>query len=247
MTAKPELLEEFIIQDAVIYDLDDEDDEDDHSEIYYYYDDEENFVKLKQRDMSDTQHEALKQYLMAVVNWSQRKQRSVAYGELNFYETTRYKEEPLYPDVAVLKGQEWRRLPSYRLKVDGPAPDVVIEIISTKTRYRDLNKKPTRYEKWGTLEYFVYDPRERKRKLKKPRLWGWRMNADKVYEELVSAQPDGRLWSEQLQCWLVPDNDYVRLYRASGERLLTETEALRQRNNLLTERLRELGEDPDNL
>ena len=237
MTARPELIEDAVLP---IQPLDHADEDVVEDPIYYLYDDENNFVKLRLRDMSGSGHEMLKQYLMAIINWLFRAEKCAVYGELNFYETGNPREEPLYPDVAVLKGQEWRLIRSYRLGVDGPPPDLVIELLSDNTRRSDLFKKPDRYQKWGTAEYFAYDLRPRQRRNKQPRLWGWRMNEAGVYTELTSDNSDGRLWSEQLGCWMVPDNTYVRLYDKNGRLLLSEAERLAQR-------LRELGEDPESL
>jgi Uma2 family endonuclease len=243
MTAKTETLEE--LDHAVPSPFFEEEDED-AEEIYYFYDDENNFVKLRQRDMSGSGHELLKQYLMAVLSWLHRAEKCAVYGELNFYETDNPMETPLYPDIAVLKGQEWQYLTSYRLGVTGPAPELVIEIISTKTRSMDLKRKPSRYQKWGTAEYFVYDPRPRRRKKGGLRLWGWRLNQAKTYETLEPL-PDGRIWSEQLNCWLVPEKEFLRLYDRGSERLLTEVEATQQRLKRLEEELRRLGGNPDQI
>jgi len=44
---------------------------------------------------------------------------------------------------------------------------------------------------------------------------------------MVELVPDaeGRLWSNQLDSWLVPDGDYLRLYDRNNQRRLTQTEA----------------------
>jgi Uma2 family endonuclease len=38
------------------------------------------------------------------------------------------------------------------------APDLVVEVLSPKTRRRDLGQKRARYEKLGVLEYWAFDP-----------------------------------------------------------------------------------------
>lgn len=205
----------------------DEEDDPGYEETYYYYDDENNFIKLRQRDMAGTGHEKLKQYLMSVLSYLFRLGKCAVYGELNFYETGNPLEEPLYPDVALLKGQEWERLSSYRLGVTGPAPDLIIEIVSAKTRSSDLSRKPRRYAKWGTAEYFVYDPRPRQRGKNNQRLWGWRLNGVGTYD-VITPEATGRLWSEQLTCWLSPDEQHVRLYDQEGNLVPTLEEAERR-------------------
>ena len=59
--------------------------------------------------------------------------------------------------------------------------------------------------------------------------------------------PDGRLWSVQLDSWLVPDREYLRLYDRQGHLRLTQAEAEARRAQTLAEKLRSLGIDPDQL
>jgi Uma2 family endonuclease len=207
-----------------VLDLDEDDDDDEP--LYYFYDDEENFAKLRLRDMPGSPHELLNTYLRLVLDWYYHTQDVAIYRELNFYETTNPNEEPLYPDIAVLKGQVWQELTSYRIGEDGCAPHLVIELISKRTRKSDLEQKPKRYAKWRTEEYFAYDNRGRRRN-NVPRLVGWRLNASGTYDKLATPPEytDGRLWSEQLNCWLVPDRLHLRLFTAAGEQLLTQAEA----------------------
>jgi Uma2 family endonuclease len=230
MTAQTEL----DLKDQLL-DLDEEEDD----ETYYYYDDHDNWLELRHKrgDMPGTSHSDLEDYLMQVLFWLFRLEQYGIYRELNFYQTNNPLEKPLYPDLALLKSQKRSKPLSYRLGTDGPPPELVIEIISTKTRSTDLIRKPKRYQQWGVAEYFAYDPRPRRRKKTEPRLWGWRRNQGGVFEE-IKAQADGRMWSEQLDSWLVPDGENLKLYDQQGNLRLTKAEAL-------AERLRQLGYDPD--
>ena len=198
-------------------------------ELYYYYDDENNFLPLRLRDMSGSGQELLKHYLMSLLNQMFKTKLCAVYGGLNFYETDDRHEEPLYPDVVLLKGQPWRFLDSYRLGIDGPAPDFIVEIVSDGTRVADLTEKPKRYEAWGAKEYFVYDQEPELQQGSPTPLSGWRLNAQGVFEQLESPEPDGRLWSEQVQCWLVPDEVYLRLLDRAGNLQLSVEEAALQR------------------
>ncbi len=229
-------------------------DEDDEDPFYYFYDDDDNLHELKLADMSGTGHELLKNYLIEVLRWLYRAEQWAVYGELNFYETTRPKETPLYPDVALLKGQTWRNMRSYRIGQDSPAPNLIIEIISEKTRRKDLDRKPIRFARWGTAEYFAYDPRLRQKRNPPQRLWGWRLSGPGEYEVLSSSAADGRLWSQELEAWLVPEESHLRLYSRDGQLLLTEAEAEqqvieaeRQAKEKAWAKLRELGIDPQDL
>lgn len=198
----------------------------DNEDIYYFYDYADNFEKLKQRDMPTREHNSLKAYLIEVLSWQYHDTNHEIYDEFNFYTTTNQAEEPLYPDIAVVKNfTHVEGATSYQVNVDCPAPSVIIELISGKTRPRDLSpdKKPQFYADWGTKEYFAYDPRKRKRKLKMRRLWGWQLRDGIPYE----MKPDKRgwLWSEELDSWLAPVGSKLHLYDRDGNLRLKEAEA----------------------
>ena len=214
-------------------------------ELYYYYDDENNFLPLRLRDMSGSGQELLKHYLMSLLNQMFNSKLCAVYGGLNFYETDNHHEEPLYPDVVLLKGQAWRFLDSYRLEIDGPAPDFIVEIVSDGTRIADLTEKPKRYEAWGAKEYFVYDQEPELQQGSPTPLSGWRLNAQGVYEKLKSSYSDGRLWSEQVQSYLVPDELYLRLYKPVEALELARADAYTQLADRLAKKLREAGIDFD--
>ena len=240
----------------------------DREELDYFYDDENNYWRLREErdDVPNIKHNDLVDYLKQVLLWLYRFEKYQVNREVNFYETANPNEKPLYPDIFVLKSSEgFPAERGYRLGVDGPPPEVIIEIASQKTIRVDLKEKPARYQAWGVAEYFVYDPRERKRKLKKPRLVGWRMVGGK-YQEL-EPEANGWLWSEQLDSWLAPDEAYLRLYdadknlrltgieavsrreefeRAEKEKERREREALQQEMQRLKERLRQLEENQNN-
>lgn len=202
-----------------------EDDEDDDAdELYYFYDHDDNYYSLRHErgDMPGTDHSDLEDYLMQLLIWLYRVEGFGIYRELNFYQTDDPMEKPVYPDLALLKSQKRTRHISYRLGKDGPPPELVIEIISRKTRKNDLVSKPKIYERWGVKEYFTYDPRQFKRKLKASRLTGWRW-VDGSFKP-IEADKNGWLWSEQLDSWLAPDGFMLRLYDKDKNRRLTEAE-----------------------
>ena len=58
-----------------------------------------------------------------------------------------------------------------------------------------------------------------------PRLLGWRLDQTRGEMVPMLADPGGRLWSEQLESWLVPDGAFLRLSDRSGQRRLTQAEA----------------------
>ncbi len=113
---------------------------------------------------------------------------------------------------------------------DGRYPDVIIELLSPKTRAFDLGKKKTLYEQtFGTDEYFCFD-------YLKPdaidSLLGWRLDARRGYKPI---KPDSRgwLWSEKLGLWLGKwqgtvlrdTTTWLRFYTPEGELVLTLAEA----------------------
>ncbi len=209
-----------------------EEEEEEAYELLHYYDDEDNWHRLREMrgDMPGITHSNLIDYLKPVLRWMYRAEGFEVNREVNFYETDGFMEEPLYPDIFVFKTLvDFPPFRGYQIGKDGPAPQVAIEIISEATVRMDIgslpSQKPNRYREWGVLEYYAYDPRPRKRKLKnpKPRLYGWRMVSGKY--EALKADETGRMWSEQLDSWLVPDEEWMWLHDRDGNRRLTEAEA----------------------
>lgn len=47
---------------------------------------------------------------------------------------------------------------TYKIWVEGKAPDVVIETTSRRTRRKDIEEKPSLYAQLGVKEYFLFDP-----------------------------------------------------------------------------------------
>lgn len=258
MTAKTELEDQILLLDRA----------EEAEEIYYFYDIEENYRKLRQErsDMPNAKHNDLVDYLKQVLLWLYRFEKYQVNREINFYETNNPNEEPLYPDIFVVKTtKEFPVDRGYRIGLDGTAPEVIIEIVSKKTASVDLEEKPKRYEAWGVAEYFVYDPRPRKRNTKKLRLSGWRLVNSKY--QVLQGDELGRIWSVELDSWLVPEGEVVRLYDKDWNPRLTQAEAekqekeaerrekeaalqreaaLRQELEKMAERLRQLEKRQDN-
>ncbi len=194
-------------------------------EIDYFYDDQNNYLKLRQErgDMPNPKHNQVVDYLKQILQRHYRLEGYQIDREVNFFETADKKETPLYPDVFVLKtSQEIPQERGYRLGVDGPPPAVIFEIVSKATAKVDLEEKPLRYESWGVKEYFVYDPRSRLRQRKEPVLKGWRLVGGR-YEPL-NLEENRRMWSEELESWLVVDGKSIWLEDRLGQRWLNEGE-----------------------
>lgn len=181
-------------------------------------------------------HGELIRYLVAVLQWLFRDQVCAICSNVNFYRTPDKDERPIVPDIAVIKGEPLHLVMSWYVGVTGPAPQVVLEILSPATWQSDLSDKPRRYAEMGVHEYFVYDPHLTPLEKEKPRrLRGWRLDHARgnMVELLLDAE--GRLWSVELDSWLVPDGANLRLYDRYNRRRLKgeEAEAEAKRRALL--------------
>src|SRR6266487_2187156 len=112
------------------------------NEVVYYYD-----LHPTEGDLmgQTSVHARLRRYLMDVLTWLFWGQRCAIYDSLNFYQTPDVYEYPMSPDIAVIKGVDDDDVTSWRVDKDGPAPQVVFEILSAKTWKADLNEKPTHF------------------------------------------------------------------------------------------------------
>ncbi len=201
------------------------------AEIEYYYDSHPTKEDLMAESAAQFH---LVIYLVGLLEWLYRYEQWYIGGNINIYpKSRRPKSYPIAPDVAVFKGvvltrEERRRLKSWKMILPNrPPPAVVFEISSDETWEKDINEKPVKYQQWGMKEYFAYDPND-------PQIWrdrstrlrGWRYNLlpeANAMEELVPNE-QGWLWSEELESWLVPDGERLRLYDAELRLRLTETE-----------------------
>src|SRR6185312_17210676 len=161
-------------------------------------------------------HAELIHYLVEVLRWLFHEQTCAIFENINLYYTAEPKEYPVTPHIAVIKGAAYQHLRSWTIDEDGPAPHVVFEIASHETWRNDLHEKPYRYANMGIQEYYLYDaetPPNFKRVGK--RLLGWQLNKTSGPKELL-ADEQGRLWSSHLNSFLVPDENYLRLYDRYG-------------------------------
>ncbi len=208
------------------------------NEVEYYYDSHPTLEDL----MGETSiHAELVRYLMLVLTRLFRGQRCALYENLNFYQTPNPREYPLAPDIAVIKGVDYRHLRSWKVGKTGPAPQVVFEIASEETWKKDVEEKPLKYALMGVEEYFFYDPDDAPTwKHSQRRLIGWQFN--KATGAITEMTPDreGRLWSQHLESFLVPDGMSLRLHDSNHQLRLTGEEALIQK-------LRSLGVNPDEI
>ncbi len=189
----------------------------------YYYD----LYPTEEDLMGETiEHADLVHYLREVLRWLFHGQRCGVYDNLNFYQTSQYKEHPLAPDIAIIKGVSVSSGRSWQVGKTGPAPQVVFEIASKETWHNDLKEKPLKYAQMGVKEYFAYDPNEPPlSRSTSRRLWGWQLDKERGQMQEMVVGPGGRLWSPHLESYLLPDGAYLRLYDTHWQQRLTQAEA----------------------
>lgn len=198
-------------------------------------------------------------YLLQVLEWLYHAEGWFVVNNINIYRYKQRDDYPLAPDIAVFKGivvpnRNSRTMRSWRLYEPGrPPPQVVFEICSDSTWKDDVQLKPAAYAARGVEEYYVYDPNDppyfpRSR----GRLRGWWLVEGALVEQ--ARDVSGRIWSEALDSYLVPDSGFLRLYDRDGQRRLTEgeaeraaKEAERAAKEVAWAKLRELGVDPEAL
>jgi len=201
-------------------------------EIRYYYDSHPTQEDLLADNLLQ---DWLSDYLKHLLAWLYHEPQWAVVRNINVYSGRKGEgEEPLAPDVMVLKGYVLPEDPTRWPKRWSPSvpgwvpPAVAFEIASEKTWERDLDEKPARYAELEVQEYVYYDPRplseipvRRRKGYRHFRMW---KNAEGVaYEQAPDSR--GWFWSEELGSWLVPDGAVLRLYDPLGERRLTKAEA----------------------
>jgi Uma2 family endonuclease len=147
----------------------------------------------------------------------------------------------LCPDIMVCIGTvlteaEQQALSSWNMnEPNRPAPTVVFEISSEATWTVDLEWKSVWYGQLGVREYFAFDPQQLWRG-STVQLRGWRYVKGQAVE--LELDKRGRLWSAELDSYLVPDGVRLRLTDRRGRQRLNKEEAaeLAQRQSDLARR-----------
>ena len=168
-------------------------------------------------------------------------------GDLLIYYRMNDNETRVAPDVFVVFGSDKARRPSWRVWVEGKAPDFVMELASGSTWRRDMREKRDIYAEMEVTEYWRFDPSGSY--FASP-LIGERLEDGEYTEMPVATGGDGILRGYSpvlgLDLCVLPDGN-LRLYDpASGQWLRTHhdsEEALRaaeEENRRLLEQLRAL-------
>jgi Uma2 family endonuclease len=186
---------------------------------------------VEEDDMADSFRQfTLVHYLVSALNILLRNQVCVIKGNIFIYPLGQYGER-VAPDVLVIKGislseAELDNLASWAIDPPHqPAPNVAIEVSSAATWDSDVlpHNKPSHYAWLGVGEYFAYDPLGVWEGMGGLRLRGWRRNVTGQAVELPPNE-DGWIWSNELECWLVADRQYLRFYTVAREQILSEGE-----------------------
>lgn len=161
------------------------------------------------------------------------------------------------PDVLVVLGRPKGKRGSYKQwEEDNIPPQVVFEILSPGNTQNEMDRKLVFYDRYGVEEYYIYNPDGNHFK-------GWLRNDEgldliETLDNWVSPSLGIRfdLSAEELQIYH-PNGDKFVSYVEIMQRLdaekkraeIAETalESEQQRSQLLAERLREMGINPDEL
>uniref|UniRef100_B8HML6 Putative restriction endonuclease domain-containing protein n=1 Tax=Cyanothece sp. (strain PCC 7425 / ATCC 29141) TaxID=395961 RepID=B8HML6_CYAP4 len=197
--------------------------------------------------------------------WSQRND-FYAFGNLTVYYSPQQRKSEFFrgPDFFVVLGTERKPRKSWVVWEEGGRyPNVIVEILSDSTAQTDRGLKKQIYQDiWRTPEYFWFDPYTLE-------LAGFAL-VDGDYEPL-HPNPQGWLWSKQLELFLGVQGDQLRFFSPQGQLLPTpqeqvaieqqqkelaqqqllaeqqQKEQAQQQVDRLAAKLRELGIDPAEL
>jgi Uma2 family endonuclease len=202
----------------------------------------------EEEDMAETyKHMDLGDYLRQVLSWYYRFEKHlILKNQLVFSDDSLYTS----PDIAVVKDvnltkTQIEKLKSWKINPPSrPAPALAIEISSDSNWDKDieLDKLPKKYADLGVKEYFAYDPEGYWNE--EVRLKGWH-NVNGQMQPLKLK--DGKIWSQELNCYVAADASWLWFEDKKGKTLLTKAEATQERAEKMAAKLREMNINPDTL
>jgi Uma2 family endonuclease len=156
-----------------------------------------------------------------LLRWRYRGERVYVASNLLVYYVQGNPRKSVAPDDFVVKDCPPGNRRTFKVWVEGRAPNVVFEITSLSTRKEDEVKKPRIYAQMGVKELFLFDPLG---EYLDPPLQGFRFVEGKKLPILPDAT--GALESRELGVRLRAEDGELAMYDVlTGERVLTETEA----------------------
>ncbi|RAM49580.1 MAG: Uma2 family endonuclease [Hapalosiphonaceae cyanobacterium JJU2] len=180
-------------------------------------------------------------------------------GNLTVYYSPRQRKSEHFrgPDFFMVLGTERKPRKSWVVwEEDGKYPNLIIELLSSSTAATDKGLKKQIYQDiFRTPEYFWFDPNNLE--------FAGFILVGGTYQPIES-NPQGWLWSQQLDLFLGVYEEKLRFFTAAGELVPTPEEVAeqekqraekekqraeqeKQRSDRLAAKLRELGVDPDSL
>jgi Uma2 family endonuclease len=141
-----------------------------------------------------------------------------------YYRDENGEQQPVSPDIFVVRGVEKKERRIYKIDAEGKAPEVVIELISRASTVEEYVTKRHIYAKLGVREYFIFDPF---REAQAASLAGFRLE-NGAYVPMTVARSNGTLYlrSKILGLELRVEKSQLRLYDPkTGQRLRTPEEA----------------------
>jgi Uma2 family endonuclease len=119
--------------------------------------------------------------------WAKRRDFYVNGNMFVYYSETQVKKNKFRgPDVFVVLNTSRRIRKSWVVWQEGKLPDVVIELLSDRTRHIDRGEKMRIYSRlWKTPEYYLYDPLSHQ-------FEGYRLDAHGKYQR-IEPEPGGDL------------------------------------------------------
>ena len=191
--------------------------------------------------------------------WWRERQDFYVCGNLTIYYSPHQRKSEYFrgPDFFVVLGTERKARKSWVVwEEDGKYPNVIVEVLSTKTANTDRGLKKQIYQNiFRTPDYFWFDP-------KSFELQGFHL-LDGQYQAL-QPNSNGWLWSHQLELYLGVSESKLRFFTNEGQLLPTPEEVAeqegkrieqmelqldreQQRVQRLAEKLREMGIDPSEI
>jgi Uma2 family endonuclease len=137
-----------------------------------------------------------------------RGQRVYVSGDLLVYFEQGNPKKFVVPDCFVVKGIDPSKRRTYKVWVEGRAPDVAIETTSLRTKRKDTVTKPDLYARLRVKEYFLFDPTQ---EYLDPPLQGHRLAGN--HYEPIPAEKDGSLVSQELGLRLKYEQGVLVFYR----------------------------------
>jgi Uma2 family endonuclease len=160
--------------------------------------------------------------LIRLLEWLWRdRQDFYVSGNLTIYFSPNQKKSEDFrgPDFFVVLNAERKPRKSWVVwEEDGKYPNVIVELLSSSTAATDKGLKKQIYaENFRTIDYFWFDPQTLE-------FAGFHF-VDGKYQPL-EANPQGWLWSQQLELFLGVYNSQLRFFTADGKLVATPEELL---------------------